>query len=46
MITAQMNVLNAAYAGKGFSFTLAGTDTTANNTWYTVGLRHRRRDRR
>jgi Pregnancy-associated plasma protein-A len=37
MITAQMNVLNAAYNGKGFQFTLAGTDTTANDTWYTVG---------
>lgn len=37
MIQAQMNVLNAAYNGKGFQFTLAGTTTTANNTWYTVG---------
>ena len=36
-INSQMNVLNAAYAGTGFSFVLAGSDTTANNTWYTVG---------
>ncbi len=37
MINAQMTVLNNAYAGTGFQFVLAGTDTTANNTWYTVG---------
>jgi hypothetical protein len=37
MINAQINVLNAAYSGKGFQFVLAGTDTTANNTSYTVG---------
>ena len=36
-IQAQIDVLNAAYAGKGFQFTLVGSDTTANNTWYTVG---------
>lgn len=36
MITAQMNVLNAAYAGTGWSFNLVSTDTTANDTWYTV----------
>ena len=35
-INAQIQVLNAAYSGKGFSFVLASTDTTANNTWYTV----------
>jgi len=35
-INKQIQVLNAAYSGKGFSFRLAGTDTTANNTWYTV----------
>jgi hypothetical protein len=35
-INAQMSVLNAAYAGSMFSFQLAGTDTTANNTWYTT----------
>jgi len=35
-INQQIQVLNAAYSGKGFSFQLAGTTTTANNTWYTV----------
>ncbi|NRD48320.1 zinc metalloprotease [Corallococcus exiguus] len=35
-ITAQMNVLNAAYANTPFKFTLAGTDRTTNATWYTV----------
>jgi hypothetical protein len=35
-INSQINVLNQAYAGKGFTFVLAGTNTTANNTWYTV----------
>jgi hypothetical protein len=36
MINAQMQVLNNAYGPHGWSFTLAETDTTANNTWYTV----------
>ena len=36
MINQQMNVLNNAYTAYGKSFTLAGTDTTVNNTWYTV----------
>ena len=36
MIQAQMNVLNAAYNGKGFQFTLAATTNSNNNTWYTV----------
>jgi len=35
-ITAQMNVLNNAYASYGFQFSLAGTDRTTNATWYTV----------
>ena len=34
-ITNQISVLNAAYAGTGFSFTLASTDRTQNNTWFT-----------
>ena len=37
-ISSQMSVLNSAYAGSGFSFTLAGTDTTVNSRWYS-GLR-------
>ena len=35
-IQAQIDVLNNAYANSGFQFVLAGSDTTANNTWYTV----------
>jgi hypothetical protein len=35
MINAQINVLNQAYQGTGFSFYLAGIDRTTNNTWYT-----------
>ncbi|WP_375755326.1 zinc metalloprotease [Corallococcus exercitus] len=35
-ITAQMNVLNAAYANTPFKFTLAGTDRTTNSTWYNL----------
>ncbi|HQU86214.1 MAG TPA: zinc metalloprotease [Pyrinomonadaceae bacterium] len=35
MITNQMNVLNAAYASKGWSFNLVSTDRTTNSTWYT-----------
>ena len=34
MINNQITVLNNAYAGSGFSFTLAGTDDTNNTTWY------------
>lgn len=34
-ITAQINVLNAAYGPWGWQFTLAGTDRTTNASWYT-----------
>lgn len=36
MIQAQMNVLNAAYAPAGWSFTLGGVDRTVNPTWYRM----------
>jgi Pregnancy-associated plasma protein-A len=36
-ITAQMNVLNAAWGGTGWSFQLVSTDRTTNATWYTMG---------
>ena len=35
-ITAQINVLNAAYASTGWSFNLVATDRTTNSTWYTA----------
>jgi hypothetical protein len=35
-LTAQLNVLNDAFAPSGFTFTIAGIDRTANNTWYTT----------
>ena len=35
-INQQIDVLNNAYAPSGFSFTLATTDTTANDAWYTA----------
>lgn len=34
-INSQISVLNNAYASTGWSFTLAGSNTTANNSWYT-----------
>nr|AYM53833.1 hypothetical protein [Archangium sp.] len=34
-INNQITILNNAYAASGFSFYLAGTDTTNNGTWYT-----------
>jgi hypothetical protein len=34
-INAQMNVLNSAFAGTGWSFDLAGTTTSANDSWYS-----------
>ena len=33
-ISNQISVLNDAYAGSGFTFTLVGTDTTNNASWY------------
>jgi len=36
-ITSQMNVLNAAFASTGWSFSLVSTDRTTNATWYTAG---------
>ncbi len=35
-INAQIDVLNQAYAGRGFSFHLAGTTTTNNSGWYNT----------
>jgi len=36
MISAQLDVLNAAYAPDGFTFTLAATTHTFNDAWYTT----------
>lgn len=36
MINAQINVLNAAYAPWGWSFTLVSVDRTTNATWYNA----------
>lgn len=38
-INSQITVLNSAYSGSGFSFTLASTTTTNNASWYN-GLDH------
>lgn len=35
-ITAQINVLNAAYASTGWQFQLVSTDRTTNAAWYTA----------
>jgi hypothetical protein len=35
MITAQMDVLNDAFIGTGWSFRLVATDRTTNSSWYT-----------
>ena len=35
-INDQITVLNNAYAANGISFSVVGTDTTANSTWYTM----------
>jgi hypothetical protein len=37
MITNQMVLLNAAFAGSGFVFRLLGTTRTTNSGWYTMG---------
>ncbi len=34
-ITQQISILNAAYASSSFSFSLAATDDTSNDAWYT-----------
>ena len=36
-INDQINVLNNAFAGSGFTFSLAGIDQTTNAPWYTAG---------
>jgi hypothetical protein len=36
-INSQIAVLNAAYSTAGFSFSLAGTDTTVKKAWFKVG---------
>ena len=36
-MTNQMSVLNAAYAGLGFSFNVVSTDYSNNDAWYTAG---------
>lgn len=35
-ITSQLQILNAAYAGTPFRYTLAGVDRTTNAEWYTM----------
>ena len=35
-ISQQLSVLNNAFASSGFSFALAGTDTTNNSSWYNL----------
>lgn len=35
-IANQISVLNSSYSGSGFSFSLAGTDTTVNATWFAA----------
>lgn len=37
-IANQIAVMNSAYRGSGFSFTLAGTDTTTNSTWFAARM--------
>ncbi|UQA63483.1 zinc metalloprotease [Polyangium aurulentum] len=35
-IAEQIKILNAAYAGTGFQFSLVATDRTTNSTWYST----------
>lgn len=37
MVSAQISVLNSAYANTPFRFSLVATDRTNNSTWYTAG---------
>ncbi|MDP9183016.1 MAG: zinc metalloprotease, partial [Actinomycetota bacterium] len=37
MMNDQISVLNAAYGGWGWQFSVARTDTTNNDAWYTAG---------
>ena len=37
-INSQLSVLNNAYASAGFSFTLAGTETTTNSDWFSIAM--------
>jgi Pregnancy-associated plasma protein-A len=37
-IQAQLAVLEAAYAGSGFSFQLVSVDRTTNATWFSMGI--------
>ena len=47
-ILAQMEVLNAAFAGTGWNFVLTDVDRTVNDTWFTLlpGTRTERRAKR
>ncbi len=37
MINSQVQVLNEAYSGTGWSFALVSVDRTTNSSWYTAG---------
>jgi len=37
LVGEQIRVLNEAYVGGGYTFTLAGMDVTANDEWFTMG---------
>lgn len=37
-INSQLTVLNNAYAAAGFSFRLAGSETTTNSDWYSITM--------